>query len=113
MLQDDFEYVKDPVAKKRMLAYQEKENLKRKLDLERIKNGLALNEMVMAAVHRLGGTDWFVDLAIDDPKTFAQLLSTLVKAQGQMEMMNKAVKANSGFNFQMILNNDSGMKDVN
>ena len=105
--------MKRPWHFKKALIQQRDDKLKKKLALERIKNGLALNEMVMDAVYRLGGTEWFIDLAIDDPKTFAQLLSTLVKAQGQMDIMNKAVKANSGFNFQMILNNDSGMKDVN
>jgi hypothetical protein len=111
MIHDEFDWVKDPELRLKYIEHQKRDQLKKKLELERIKNGLALNEMVMLAVHKLGGADWFVDLAYEDPKTFAQLLSTLVKAQGQIELMNKAVTANSGFNFQMVL--DAGIKDVN
>lgn len=45
------------------------------------KSTLHVKQSIMDAFERVGGTDWLVRLADDDPKTFAALLSKILPSE--------------------------------
>jgi|PlaIllAssembly_1097288.scaffolds.fasta_scaffold1617096_1 hypothetical protein len=106
---DEYEFVASDKLRQRLIERDKRLKLKRDVELAKLNSSLALNEMVMIAVHELGGVEYFMRLGKAYPKEFMQFVSKMIDGQNNAKAVAQLAAAEKdkkpGFSFSMILEN--------